>query len=1019
MKQFKTLLTLLAFCFSWAAALAQFQVKGVVTESTYNEPVIGASIREQGTTNGTITNVDGIFTLQVASADAVLEISYIGYVSKTLPVAANMNVVLDEDQKALEEVVVTGYMAEKKADLTGSVSVVKVKEVADIATGNVMTSLQGRVPGMNITTDGTPGGTSAATTVRGISSFRSDANGPLYVIDGVMTRENMSSIISANDIESIQVLKDAASAAIYGAQAANGVIIITTKRAREGETKLDFDMSWTWQTYNKGFTLLDADQWGEVYWAAYKYANNGATPSSAVYGNGATPKLQDYQNINGNNVHAQSTDWEDAIYKTALLQNYNINLSRGGKNGSTSLTLNFMDHKGLIMETEFKRFNSRLASDFRMLDNKLRVGENVAVNYWTERQAPGGIEEGVIKQHPAKTVYDEAGEYNDAISDVLGDAPNYVRLAKNAGRDKHEFWRIFGNAYLEIEPIRNLILRTSFGINYLSGQHKTFEPVWARDATNKLRQTDDSQQDYVWTNTINYSLNIDKHNLSAVIGHEAKKNVYKLVGGYGTNLAVENEDYLWLDATTAGQIVSGNANRYSMISYFGKVNYDYASRYLASFTIRRDASSRLSADDNAQVFPSFSLGWRISQEKFMEWSKGWLDDMKIRYSWGKNGNDIIPNDAFYNKYLVSLKDASYNMTGDNSTLAPGAFRSRTNNPELTWETTTQNNIGIDLLMLGQRLNVTVDYFDKVTEDMLVEKPYIGVIGEGGYAWYNGGKMRNRGVEASFSWRDQVKDFNYEATFNLAWYKNKVESIEPDIRYTYGGAYGDKTLEGQPFGSWMGFKTDGLFRTQEEVDEYLRKYPEHFGAPGIGRIRYVDANGDGKINTSDRTWLGSDQPKLIGGLTLNGSWKGFDLSMFFNFMVRDAFNNSKYYTDLFQCWTGNHSDRLLEAKQAYEEFQQTGYYGAGVPALTTLNSNNEHEVSEFYIENGSFIKFKTLTLGYTFPKKWIEKAMMSKARVYVQAQNLFTITNYGGADPETLGYAYPMPRTFSLGLSFGF
>jgi hypothetical protein len=318
------------------------------------------------------------------------------------------------------------------------------------------------------------------------------------------------------------------------------------------------------------------------------------------------------------------------------------------------------------------------------------------------------------------------------------------------------------------------------------------------------------------------------------------------------------------------------------------------------------------------------------------------------------------------------------------------------------------------------LVVAFDYFYKSTHDMLVEKPYIAVIGEGGYCWYNGGSMVNKGVEGVFTWRDRVKDFSYEVNLNVTLTKNRVTSLLDDIYYTYGGGNGiDKSLVGQAYGSWMGYETDGVFRTQAEVDEYCAKYDVEFGRPGVGRIRYVDTNGDGKINSSDRTWLGSDLPKAQFGLNLSGAYKGFDLSLFFNSIIRDAYNNSKYYTDLFQCWTGNHSTRLLTAAAAYDKYLTTGYYDCDTPAPTTDNGNNENEVSRFYIENGSFLRLKTLTLGYTLPKNVQRKLSLSNARVYFQAQNVFTVTSYTGADPEGLGYPYSLPRQYTFGIQFGF
>ena len=404
----------------------------------------------------------------------------------------------------------------------------------------------------------------------------------------------------------------------------------------------------------------------------------------------------------------------------------------------------------------------------------------------------------------------------------------------------------------------------------------------------------------------------------------------------------------------------------------------------------------------------------------MEATRNWLSDLKIRGSWGINGNDLIDNEAFYAKYLMSLDRGSYNMSGDGTTLAPGAYRIRTTNPDLKWEKTYQTNIGVDAGFLNNRLTVSLDYFYKETKDMLVEKPYIATIGEGGYCWYNGGEMTNKGVEGTINWRDAVnKDFSYDIAFNFTVSKNKVTDLLDDIYYTYGGGYAGHSLVGQSLGSWMGFKTDGVFHTQAEVDEYCQKYQVEFGKPEVGRIRYVDADGDGKINYNDRTWLGCDLPKAQFGLNLGANYKGFDLSMFFSAIIRDAFNNSKYYTDLFQCWNGNHGRRLLDAANAYDEYLTTGYYNCDTPAPTTDNGNNEHEVSEFHIENGSFLRMKTLTLGYTLPASVRGKLHMSNARVYFQAQNLFTVTGYTGADPEGLGYPYALPRQYTLGIQFGF
>jgi TonB-linked SusC/RagA family outer membrane protein len=1010
----------LLFIMAIAAKAQNITVHGTVVSKTDDEPLIGASVVPDGNAGaGVATDIDGNFTLSVPEGIG-LTVSYVGFRSQTVKAAPQLSIILEEDAEILDEVVVVGYSSEKKSDLTGSVSVVKMKDVSDTPTGNVIQALQGRVAGMNITTDGTPGGLSTGTSIRGASSFRGDANGPLYVIDGVMTRENPGTILNSNDVESIQVLKDAASAAIYGAQAANGVIIITTKRAKQGECRVTFDATLTLQTYNSGLDMLNADQWGEVYWSAYKYTY-GTTPSSSeLYGNGATPQLQPYTNLNGVIVNPQNTDWEKEIHRTALMQTYSVGLSKGSENGASSMSLSWLDHDGIIKGSDFQKANARFSSDYGYLNNRLRAGGNVTLNWWRQHNAPGGVEENAIKMHPARTVYDSEGNYNDQVAFGLNDTPNLVRQIEEQSANKHEYWRVFGNAYLSIEPVKNLIVKTNFGINYHNGADKEFTPANLRDNTNTLYQYSSKTVDWVWTNTAQYNADLGKSSLMALVGIEAKRNHFESMYGKGKGLEIEDENYWYLGNVTSAQEVGSSASNYSMFSVFGKINYTWDNKYLASVTLRRDASSRLSTQNNYDWFPSFSAGWRISQEHFMEATRGWLTDLKIRGAYGVNGNDIIANDAFYAKYEMDMNKAGYAIDGGN-TLAPGAYRSRSTNPDLTWEKTYQTNVGFDASLLGGRLNVSADYFHKRTKDMLVEKPYIATIGEGGYCWYNGGEMVNKGVEIVLNWRQAVnKDFSYEVGLNVTAMNNKVTDLMDDIYYTWGGGNGrDKSIVGQALGSWMGYKTDGVFRTQEEVDVYKAQYKVNFGNPGVGRVRYVDTNGDGEINDRDRIWLGTDLPKAQFGLNFAANYKDFDLSLFFNSIIRDAWNNSKYYTDFFPLWTGNHGTQLLDASKAYDRYLATGYYDSDVPAPTIDNSNSEGDGSDYYIEDGSFVRLKSLSLGYSLPKHIQSKLSLKGARIYFQAQNLFTITKYSGADPEGLGYPYAMPRQYTFGLQFGF
>lgn len=1003
---------------AFLAHAQDIMVHGTVLSETDGEPLIGATVLCEQTKAGAATDFDGKFGLQVPDG-STLKVSYVGYNSMTVKAAPQLTIRLKEDNALLEEVVVVGYSSEKKADLTGSVSVVKMKDVSDTPTGNVIQALQGRVAGMNITTDGTPGGLSTGTSIRGASSFRGEANGPLYVIDGVMTRENPGTILNSNDVESIQVLKDAASASIYGAQAANGVIIITTKRAKKGECHVTFDATLTLQTYQSGLDMLNADQWGEVYWVAYKNTYN-TTPSSELYGNGATPKLQPYPNLNGVTVAPQNTDWEKEIHRTALMQTYSVGLSKGDENGTSSMSISWLDHDGIIKGSDFQKANTRFSSDYGFLNNRLRAGGNVTINWWRQHNAPGGAEENAIKMHPARTVYDEEGNYNDQVAYGLNDTPNIMRQISEESNNKHEYWRVFGNAYLSVEPVKNLIIKTNFGVNYHNGTDKNFTPANLRDKSNTLYQYSSKTVDWVWTNTAQYDIDFGKNSLMALLGIEAKRNHFEDMWGEGKGLEIEDSNYLYLGNTTYNRNTGSGASNYSMFSAFGKLNYSFDNRYLISFTLRRDASSRLSDKHNYDWFPSVSAGWRISEEKFMEASRTWLSDLKIRGAYGINGNDIIANDAFYAKYSMDLDRAAYALGGGN-TLTPGALRSRSTNPDLTWEKTYQTNVGFDAGFLNNRLNLSFDYFYKRTTNMLVEKPYIATIGEGGYCWYNGGEMVNKGVEITAEWRQTLANgLSYNIALNVTSMKNRVTDLMDDIYYTYAGGNGiDKSIVGQALGSWMGYRTDGIFRTQAEVDAYREKYKISMGNPGVGRIRYADTNGDGEISDKDRTWLGCDLPKAQFGLNLGANWKGFDLSLFFNSIIRDAWNNSKFYTDFFPLWTGNHGTKLLDAAHAYDAYLGSGYYTSDVPAPSIDNSNSENEGSDYYIEDGSFLRLKTLSLGYSLPDKVRAKLHLNSARVYFQAQNVFTITKYSGADPEGLGYPYALPRQYTFGIQFGF
>jgi len=1009
---FRQLLMLFALISSTVLSAQKTEVRGQVFSSEDNQALIGVSVIEKGSQNGVITNAEGNFSISVASPDAILQFSMVGMqtLEKRIEGQRFLEIVLEPDAILLDQIIVTGYTTEKKAEITGAVSVVKIGDISSIPTGNIMSTLQGRLPGVNITTDGQPGGTTTAATIRGITTINNSA--PLYVIDGVQTRANIATLLNANDVESIQVLKDAASASIYGTQAANGVIIITTKRAKEQKgTRVSVDGQITSQHYHTNIPMLNAQQWGDVYWKAYQ--NDGVQPNHDQYGNGDVPVIPEYIDID-KTMPAGNTNWADEVYQRALLQNYNISVTTSNDNISSMFSFNFFDQNGLIKYTNFQRFNIRLNNTYSFLKNKVRLGENLNVSNWSEILKPDGIEELTIAQHPLIPVYDINGGYAGPTQG-LGDKPNPVRLLDQQKDNRLNQWRIFGNIFMEVEPIKNFILKSNFGLNYRNEVLSNFEPRWSEGTSrvvdkNVLYAKSAYDREWIWSNTAAYNFTIDRHNINMFAGMEAKETIYEFIDAQREDYLLESLDYRYLSAGEGTQTNGGLKDRTTLVSYFGKLNYAYNDRYLLSATIRNDASSRFGANNNSAFFPAVSAGWRITEENFMK-DIDVISDLKLRTSWGQNGNDQMDNEATYTKYLFNLHTAGYDLEGINQgTIYNGIVKQRSGNPDIKWEVTTQINFGIDLAVLKNRLTLTLDYYIKETEDMLIDRPYIAVIGEGGYMSYNGASLTNNGIEGTVTWRDIVnKDFSYELSFTGTTYKNIITDLPEDIYYTWGGGNGiDKSIVGQPLGSWMGYKTNGLYKTDEDLNDGITQ-----PGKGIGRIRYVDLNEDGVVDDKDRTWLGTDLPKFVGGLNIAINYKSFDFSMFWNGIVRKAWNNSKFYTDFFQLWTGNHGVSLLDA------FDPVTNPNSTIPALTAVNTNEENRGSDYFIEDGSYAKLKNIQLGYLLPKKFTEKLGASNIRFYLQGQDLLTITKYTGADPEGLGYPYPLPRTFTFGFNFNF
>ena len=1022
---------LLLFCSS--AVLAQTIASGTIVDAT-GEPIIGASVLEVGTSNGTITDFDGNFTLNVSDG-AQLNISYVGYKTQTLAAAANMQVRLAEDTEVLEEVVVTGYTTQRKADLTGAVTAISASDLEKQQENNPMKALQGKVPGMNITADGSPSG-AATIRIRGVGTLND--NDPLYIIDGVPTKSGMHEL-NPNDIESIQILKDAASASIYGSRAANGVIIITTKKGAEGKLTVSLDASVAVQSLTNKMSVLDAKQFGQVMWQAY--VNDNMNPNTNALGyhydwgydaagnpvlNGIT--MNKYLDEAGT-VPAANTDWFAETTRPGVIQNYNVSVSHGSQKGSSFFSLGYYKNDGVIKTSDFDRFSARINTDYKIIGDYVTIGENFTLNRTSEVAAPGGFLENVLQFNPSLPVYTTNGDFAGPVGGYPDRQNPVARLERNKD-NRYTYWRIFGNAFININPYKGLNIRTTAGIDYSQKKQRIFTyPVTegtVANATNAVEAKQEHWMKWMWNAIITYNLEIGKHRADFLIGTELNRQIDEYFSGYKEDYIVLNPNYMWPDAGTGKAQAYGSSGSYSLISFFGKANYTYDNRYLFSLTLRHDGSSRFGKNNRFATFPSVSAGWRISQEKFMAGANSWLDDLKIRASWGQTGNQDISSTARYTIYVSNYGvnesggqsyGTSYDITGSNggSTLPSGFKRNQIGNDNIKWETTTQTNAGLDFSFFKQTFYGSFDWFYKQTKDILVLMDGIGAMGEGSVQWVNAGAIDNMRVELSLGYRNQTKGgFKYDISANLSHYSNTITDLPGTIaaRGTFGGN-GVKSVIGHAMGSQVGYICDGIFKSQEEVDNHAVQE----GA-AVGRMRYRDINGDGFITEADQDWIYTPVPAVMFGANFYFEYKGFDLTLFFQGVGGvQVITDLKRETDI---WAGlnigflNKGTRLLDAWSPNNP-------NSNIPALSLSDNNNEKRVSTYWIEDGSFLKLRNVQLGYNLPKSACDKMKMQNWRWFVSAQNVFTIhsKSFTGVDPENPNFGYPIPLTVTLGTKVTF
>ncbi len=984
-----------------AAKAQNITVKGTVIEASTNEPLIGATVKVKGTGTGTVTNFDGEYQVTV-DKNATLVFSSIGYKTVEQPVngRTTINVSLVDDTNDLNEVVVIGYGVAKKGDLTSSISAIKGEKLEKLSTGNVMNALQGQVNGVQVTGAGSPGATPRVI-IRGVSTI--NGSDPLYVVDGMPVGTNIN-FLNQNDIESMQVLKDASASAIYGTRASNGVVLITTKKGSAGATKFTASASVGLQTLSKP-DIADAAEYEKVYNA--RYTNDGQVSPFKGGGN---------------------TDWWNEVFnKVAVQQNYNFGFSGGNDKFIYSANIGYYRQNSQYKTGYWQKLSARFSMEYNF--NKIvKAGIDLTPRYENWDNTPS-LMGAVMSMDPTTEVMLPQDQWTS------NQYSNYARSNNNqewnpvasmyrldAGADEYA---LLATPYVAITPIEGLTFRTQFGVNARFNMSDSFTPDFYIDnleqaSRNQASRTFANNVDWNWTNTLTYLKSFNKHNLNLMAGYTMERFQYYNLYGTSYDIPSNVSTMRYVSAGTADDDASGYNSYTSLISYLGRVMYNYCEKYYLTASIRVDGSSKFSTGNKYATFPAVSAAWRISGEKFMQ-NQNVVNDLKLRLGWGKVGNQNIDNSA----YLSSIGTMRY-VLGDQ--VVVGSQVSGIGNQKLKWETVEDYNIGIDAAFLQSRLRVTADWFRKTSHDMLMKKDNLLLLGYpmwNGQMWENVGEMRATGWELGLNWQDNIGDFNYGVGLNLSSVKNKAITLNGDYIYTgsHNGDYIIRNEAGQLISQFYGYVVDGIFQNETEVRSYTSQTGELMQPNAQpGDFRYKDLNNDGTIDENDKTYIGNPFPDLMMGINLNASWKNFDfLAQFYGTFGNDIYNLNK------DRYFGTDGQNVIAG--TYEKAWRPDNTNTDVPRLSVNDANGNHnKPSTFFVENGSYMRLKLLQIGYTLPKNVLGPKMT--ARISLSAQNLFTITGYSGMDPETAAMGsvteagidwtgYPNPRTFLLGVNLNF
>jgi len=989
----------LCFFISGNLMAQKISVTGKVTDAANGLPLYGVSIGITGTSLGVISDVDGKFTIQVPSKDAILVFSFVGYKPKQVAVGETkqLNVAMEQEMTELEQIVVVGYGTQRKKDLTGSISLVSTKDIKSLAVPSVSDALQGRAAGVQVISSGVPG-SDATLRIRGVGTINN--NDPLLVIDGVPVSSGLNTL-NMNDVESMQVLKDASATAIYGSRGANGVVIVTTKRGKSDKSHLAFNYFFGMQNATHVVDMLNASEFAALH--------------NDIMANAGLPQNPAYANPD---ELGEGTDWLGELFNPAPMQNFSLSYSGGNEKTNVYVSGNYLSQEGIVVNTGYKKLTLQFNSDTRVFD-KLKFGNSLTLNNDIKTSGNYSIRNAMLAL-PTQPLFQPNGDYSGPVQQPMwdGDIVNPIGLAKTVDNSTHGY-NLIGSLYGEYEIIKGLKIKSTFGLQANFWNSRTWAPDYRWNSSinenSYLYEQYNKNLTWLWDNTVTYEKTINKHNIAVMAGMSAQENEYHYMNGskqsFASNLTQQ------MDNGTLQPTLGGSTSSWSLLSYIGRANYTFNGKYLATATVRYDGSSRFGEGNKWGLFPSGSLAWRISDEEFMK-SLTFIHSMKIRAGYGVTGNQEIGNYSF----ASALQTIKYNF---NNSIVNAVVPQMMPNPNVQWEEQKQANIGIDASLFKSRIEVTIDAYLKNTDNMLVP---MSVPVSTGYSdvyvpYINAGKMQNKGLEFTIDSRNLTGDFTWNTSFNFSYNQNVVKSLNDTVPMTSGSIGLNYNLAliqaGHPVNEFYGFITEGVFQTQNEVDNHAVQVPgnDPYNRTSAGDIRFKDLNNDGVINDLDRAFTGNPNPTFIFALNNSFTYKGFDLSLFLQGVAGNKIlNANRIYTEAMS----------VAQNQTTETLNRWTGEGTSneMPRAVFNDPNKNSRPSDRYVENGSFLRIKNLTLGYTLPASLTEKAHMSSVRVYAAGLNLYTFTRYTGFDPEvgTSGIdnnVYPVTATYSVGINIGF